>query len=332
MGIPLCGADQKPTAALLLLGHSDEELRRSEGPLVELSPTLAGLAQLCDQATPSRWTSATRRIRQSLAGRRKLMAFAVLVAVTLISLVPVSDRVVCQATLEPSLRRYVGAPFDGKLDKAVARVGDAVAAGQPIAVLDKRPLEIELSMQQSQLDEAAKRRDAARAKGQAAQAQLAELECAQFSRKIEQLEHQLQELTVTSPIDGVIVRGQLERVEGAPLTRGQNLFEIAPLSPLVAELAIPEDEVRLVKSDLPVTVRPLALPGRSLAARISRIHPRAEVRDGQVVFIAEVTLPNDDRQLRPGMQARATVQAGRQPLVWTLVRRPLVRFSRWLWW
>ena len=261
-----------------------------------------------------------------------MVGLLIVAVIALIGIIPVSDRVTCSTTLEPSLRRYVGAPFDGKLEKAVVKVGDTVAAGQTIAILDQRQLEIELSVVEAELDEAAKRRDAARAKGQASLTQMAELEVAQFERKIEQSRHHLEQLTVTSPIAGVIVRGELQRVEGAPLTRGQNLFEIAPLSPLVAELAVPEDEVRLLQVGQVAIVHPVALPGRSLRGTIEQIHPRAEVRDGHTVFIAEVALPNEDGQLKPGMQAQAVVMGQRQPLAWTLVRRPLTRFSRWMWW
>jgi multidrug efflux pump subunit AcrA (membrane-fusion protein) len=229
------------------------------------------------------------------------------------------------------VRRYVAAPFDGKLEKAVAKVGDTVTAGQALALFDRRPLEMELATQLAELDEAAKRRDAARAKGQAAQAQLAGLELAQIQSKVDQLERQLAELTVASPIHGVIVRGQLDRVEGAPLARGQNLFEVAPLSPLVAELAIPEEEVGLVKRGQAVAVRPLAT-GHKLRGHIARIHPRAEVVGGQTVFIAEVEIDNVQGQLRPGMQAKAVVYGPRRPLAYTLLRRPTARLARWTWW
>jgi hypothetical protein len=124
----------------------------------------------------------------------------------------------------------------------------------------------------------------------------------------------------------------LQRVEGAALTRGHNLFEVAPLSPLIVELAVPEDEVRLVEPGMPVTLWPASQPGTSLAGTPSRIHPQAEVRENETVFIAEVEVPNAGGALRPGMKASAVVWGRREPLVWTVVRRPVGRASRWLGW
>jgi multidrug efflux pump subunit AcrA (membrane-fusion protein) len=247
-------------------------------------------------------------------------------------LIPVPDRVNCSAELEPQLRRYVVAPMDGTLENSLVRTGDQVTAGQTLAQLDRRPLQMEQAVLQGEYDEAVKRRDAARAKGQVGAAQLADLEVAQIAGKMAHLRHQLEQLSVSSPIGGVVVRGNLERVEGAPLTRGQSLFEVAPLSPLVAELAVPEDEVRLVEAGMAVTLWPAALPGRSKAGTITHVHPRAEMVNGQSVFIAEVILDNAEGQLRPGMQTQSVIWGPHRPLGWTLVRRPFERMTRWMWW
>ena len=330
-GLPLMGRDREARSVILILSSSKtEQLTGLTSEGTERLSTIAAFVELCDAATPPPILHLYHWLRQAIRTRRRatLLGMALLLAA---GLLPLKDHVSCRATLEPSVRRYIAAPFDGKLEKAVVKIGDHVQAGQTLALFDRAPLEIELSAQQSELEEAAKRRDSARAKGQAAPAQLADLEVAQIQSKVAQLERQLGELTVTSPIDGVVVHGQLQRIEGAPLARGQNLFEIAPLSPLIAELSIPEQEVRLVKAGQAATVWPAALD-KSLSGQIERIHPRAEVRDGQTVFVAEVTLANEGGDLRPGMQARGVVYGSRQPLAWTLLRRPLARLARWTFW
>lgn len=292
---------------------------------------LAGLASILDVATPSRFSKGIKQLTTLICGNRWLALIASL-ALCGVAMIPVPDRIACPATLEPQVRRYVVAPFDGTLEKSLVRTGDQVTAGQVLARLDLRPLKMELSVLQGERDEAGKRRDVARAKGQAALTQMAELETEQINGKIAHLQHQLDQLAVTSPINGVIVRGELERVEGAPLARGNSMFEIAPLTNLVAELAIPEDEVRLVAAGQQVTLWPAAQQGRKLVGTIERVHPRAEVRDGKSVFIADVVLNNEAGQLRPGMHAQAVVWSAAKPLGWTLIRRPYQRLTRWMWW
>ena len=332
LGIPLRRADGDPPAALLIWGEREKIAGADSQSLIsDVAGPLAGLIRLLYEATPSKSGALMRWFTRS-AGRRRWLALAGVAVLAAVALVPLPGRVSCSCTLEPQTRRFIVAPFDGTLEKTLVQPGDPVTAGQPLALLDKRSLEMELAILQGQADEAQRRRDAARAKNQAAVAQMAELEAAQALAKIAHLRHQLEQLTVQSPITGVVVRGDLKRVEGAPLTRGQSLFEVAPLSSLVAELAIPEEEIRLVRPGMPVTVRAAALPGVPLHGQIDRIHPRAEIRDRRTIFIAEVTLDNEQRLLMPGMEAQATAFSDAQPLGWILVRRPLARVARWMGW
>ena len=318
------------TVVLVLADAIDVEHTRRL--LSEIAAPLSRLADIAEKAAPSILNNVVRRFRNRLRGRQRWIVLAVTAILLVAGAIPVPDRVPCGCTFQPQVRRFVVSPVDGMLAKALAKTGDQVSSGQPLALLDPQPLETELRVAQGEYDEALKRRDAARAKGLTAQAQLADIDASQAVARIEQCRRQLEQLTVASPIDGMIVRGDLERVEGAPLEQGQSLFEVAPLSPLIAELAIPEDEVRLVKPGMAVRLRPEAFVSRSLGATISRIHPQAEVRDRQSVFIAEVEIANTDRGLLPGMQARAVVETSPAPLAWTLVRRPYTRLVRWMWW
>lgn len=333
IGYPLPLIDGKGPAVLLAWGEAllvPNSYYEQEWN--EILRFISGLVHLLDDATPSAATSYGNKLLALMRGSRRWLVVAAAIVFGALAFLPVPDRVNCFATLEPQLRRYVVAPFDATLEKSLVRTGDQVTAGQPLARLDERPLQMELAVLQGERDEASRRRDAARAKGQAAVTQMAELETEQITAKIKHLQHQQQQLSVVSPIAGIVVRGELERVEGAPLTRGNSMFEIAPLDHLIAELALPEDEVNLITPGMAVTLWPAAQPGRTLAGTIGRVHPRAEVRDGQSVFIAEVVLDNQSQLLRPGMQASAIVWSQTQPLGWTLIRRPYARLTRWMWW
>ena len=109
-----------------------------------------------------------------------------------------------------------------------------------IALLDGRKLRIELSGIRANYDGAKKRRESALALGNIAESQIASSEMNRFQSKIEILEQQLTQLEVRSPIHGLVLNGDLEKAEGAPLEMGQTLFEIAPLTEMVAEIRIPE--------------------------------------------------------------------------------------------
>ena len=69
-GIPLSRGDEAPTAALLVLDHSGgPELLGRDDAVREIAAALAGLAQLCDEASPSKVAVFLRRARRLLAAR-----------------------------------------------------------------------------------------------------------------------------------------------------------------------------------------------------------------------------------------------------------------------
>ena len=117
-----------------------------------------------------------------------------------------------------------------------------------------------------------------------------------------------------------------------PLEVGEVLFEVAPLDAMVVELSIPEDEVKHVQGEMPVRITFDAFPFQPDQAQVSRVHPRAELRDEQNVFIAEVNLDNSRQALHPGMRGHARIQVGTAPLGWILFRRPLGAATEWLGW
>ena len=182
------------------------------------------------------------------------------------------------------------------------------------------------------LQRAAKERAGHVAAHESGKAEVARHEVDRLQLRAQLLEARDQDLEVRSPIDGIVVTGDLREAEGMPLTQGQVLFEVAPLDDMIVELAIPEDDVAYVRRDMHVRIRLDAFPMHRHEALVERIHPRAEIRDQENIFVAEVSLNNELRQLHPGMRGRAWVAAGHGRLGWILFRRPVAAAIQWLGW
>ena len=182
------------------------------------------------------------------------------------------------------------------------------------------------------LARAEKERDAAMAGHKTSSAQLAELEMRRMQLQMQLLEHRLENLAIRSPIDGIVVAGDLEKAEGAPLTIGQSLFEIAPLERMVCEVSIPEKEIAYVQAGMPAAVHLDACPDRTMEGRLQVIHPQAELRNEESVFVADMELENPQELLRPGMNGSAKVTSGRRSLGWILFHEPWSRVRRALAW
>jgi multidrug resistance efflux pump len=150
--------------------------------------------------------------------------------------------------------------------------------------------------------------------------------------QIQLLEHRVKNLAIRSPIDGVVVSGDLERAEGAPLTIGQTLFEIAPLDQMRVELNIPQEEIARVAQKMPVAINLDALPDGMISGEIERIHPQAELRDNASVFVADLAMDNPGGRLRPGMNGWAKVTSDHRALAWVLFHKPWSSVKRILAW
>ena len=253
---------------------------------------------------------------------RMRIAVGVLVALGALMLLPLPYRISCDVKLQPVTRRFVAAPFAGILKETTCEPGERVVANQTLARLDGREIRWELAGLLAEHGRASKERRVALATHDTATAQLAELRMQRLALRIRLLEHRNENVDIKSPIDGLVIRGDLKNSVGVPVTTGQSLFEVAPLDRMLAEIAIPDEQIDFVKPGYCVQLRLGADLARKHESRLSHIHPAAEVIDGENVFVGEVVVDNSDDALRPGMVGRATIVGPREPLFWILFHKP----------
>jgi multidrug resistance efflux pump len=267
------------------------------------------------------WRAANLLWRKRRSWQAGAVACAAVVMLGVL-MIPMPYRMTCKTQLQPVSRRFVAAPFATKLQSALVEPGDRVEAGQLLAQLDGRELRFELASQLAEHDRADKQRRVAMAEQDAPAAQQAELEMQRLHLQIQLLEHRSQTLEITSPVDGVVIAGDLKKAEGVPLETGQTLFELAPLEQVRLEIAVPDEDIAYVTPGCRVEVRIDSAPQHLYEAEIRRIHPQAEVHDGENVFLAEAILDNARDLLRPGMKGRVTIIGPRHSLAWNYFHKP----------
>jgi RND family efflux transporter MFP subunit len=274
---------------------------------------------------------ALRLSRLCFSWRGRFFCLAAAAAALLLAL-PWTYRINCHCQVQPVVRRFVVAPYDGTLEKSLVSPGDVVSKGDVLARMDEREIGWELAGLRAEFTRAEKERDAAMASHKTSAAQLAELEMERLEVKMQLLEHRTDNLAIRSPIDGIVVAGDLEKAEGAPLTIGQTLFEVAPLETMLVEVNVPEEEIARVRREMSVNVMLNAFPDQPILGVLERIHPQAELRDNDSVFVADLTLDNPDGRLRPGMNGWAKVTGDRKSLGWILFHKPWSTVRRTLAW
>jgi multidrug efflux pump subunit AcrA (membrane-fusion protein) len=254
------------------------------------------------------------------------VAGSILVAVAIL---PVHYRVSCKARVDTTEQRFVSTPFEATLLKANVKPGDTVQRGDVLFELDGRPLRLEREEIEAEIQQVVKARDVALASQRIADAQQEAFKQQQLRRHHDLLSDRLGQLAVLSPIDGIVVSGDLQKFVGSPLERGRTLIEVAPMDKMIIEVEIPEYEIGYVEKGVKTRVKIDAIGGSSIRLPLGDIYPAAEVRDDRNVFIGRIHLDNTHMQLKPGMLGKATAYGPRRPWIWSWVRGALERV---LWW
>ncbi|MEY4484652.1 MAG: hypothetical protein RL693_2104, partial [Verrucomicrobiota bacterium] len=263
---------------------------------------------------------------------RKRWWLVILAAVMALLLTPFHQRIHAPLILEPALRRYIAAPFDSVLKKAHVTTGSLITKGQLLAELDDREIRERAAELEAQAGAANLQSATEMAASNFSESAVSALQAKRFGHELEVLRQREKNLQILSPIDGILVVGDLERSQGAALKLGRPIMEVAPLDKMLVEISVREEDIAYVRVGMNVTVRIHALGGRSYEATISKIQLRAETRDGRNVFISETEISNPDGDLRPGMKGEAIIISDRTPLFWSLFRKPWNTLRGWLFW
>jgi hypothetical protein len=333
INVPLITDDGRTIGSILVAIPAaqigDEHYRQYLGQIVKMVTGHFDVVIRANRGVGDIVNSRWKKLRSAKLTKAILIGLACL---TGLMFTPLPYRVACDCEVQPVMRRFIASPHDGILQETLVESGDLVESGQVVARLDGRQMRIELSGLRAEYDGARKRRDSALATGDVAQSQIARSEMNRYQSKIEILEQQLTNLEVRSPIPGIVVSGDLEKVEGAPLDMGQTLFEIAPLDQMLAEIGIPESEINYVEPGMEVAIKLNAFPFKTWTGIVQQIHPRTEVIEDESVFVAQVVLTNEELQLRPGMKGSAKIKTQYAPLGWNLFHQSWESIRYWMIW
>jgi len=237
------------------------------------------------------------------------------------------------------LLRRTGA--DGRL--RVAQAGDAITKGTVLASIGENDYRQRVAQGQAKLSEGqaalTKARlnlerartlfgsdsltkpelDAAQADFDASEARVAaaraETELAQIS---------LRDCSLVSPATGVILERRIE--VGTLVAAGTVGFVLGDVGSVKARFGIPDGMIHAVKPGDPIGVTVEAVAATTFAGRVTAVAPAADPQSR--VFDVEVTIPNRDNRLRPGMIGTVAVEPSSAAAVNNLLMVPLTAIVR----
>ena len=300
------------------------------GPIVELK--LAAERGLARHAADE-----SRALWRKLIGPRhaglKLTAALTAAAALFLGLASGEFRVSAESTVEGEMQRVIAAPVAGFVHEAPRRAGDAVRKGELIARLDDRDLKLErvkLLGQVSQYGQQYREAMAGHNRPQAAMV-LAQLD--QTNAQLALVQEQLARAEMLAPFDGVIVSGDFSQKLGAPVERGQTLFEVAPSASFRIALQVDERDFSYVSVGQRGRLIVASIPNEAFPLVVTRITAVNLPKDGRNTFRVEARLEGDPGRLRPGMEGVGKIEIDERKYVWiwTHTLTDWVRLTLWSW-
>jgi RND family efflux transporter MFP subunit len=244
-------------------------------------------------------------------------------------------RVTADGSLEGTIQRALAAPVAGYLSDAQSRAGDVVKAGQVMATLDDRDLRLERLKWATQRAKQQREYAEALAKQELAKAQVLRTQIEQADAQLSLLDEQLGRLRITAPFDGIVVSGDLSQQLGAPVERGNVLFEVAPLNAYRIVLKVDERDIVEVHTGQSGELVLSSMPDRGFAFKVEKITPISTAQEGHNFYRVEgKPTEEDSTALRPGMQGVAKIIVDERRLAWIWSHKVVhwFRMFIWSWW
>lgn len=269
-------------------------------------------------------------------GRMAMKLFAVLsiVMVTFFTFAKGEYRVTAESTIEGKVQHAIVAPYGGYIFEAYVRAGDSVKNGQVMCKLDDRDFRLEHIKLESQREQYSKQHREAMAVGKRADMKILKEQINQTETQLALLDEQLSRTKLLATFDGLVVSGDLSQSLGAPVERGQVLFEISPLHDYRVILEVDEREISRINVGQTGNLVLTALPKTQFPITVEKITPVSMTEEGVSFFRVEAKLDETSERLRPGMEGFGKISVGQNRLIWiwTHSLTDWLRLWAWSWW
>ena len=206
-------------------------------------------------------------------------------------------------TVEAEVKNNIAPQSPGRISKIYVEVGDHVVKGQKLVQMDAsslRQLELQIANQKTDFERVEKLY-------KIGGVSKAEYDNAKMTLDVNETSYaNLKENTqLLSPITGIVTA---RNYDSGDLYSGNPVLTIQQIRPVKLLINVSEQYFSRIQRGDVATIRLDALPGKSYEAKVTLVYPT--INASTHTFPVELSLPNTDEAVRPGMFARATLNFG----------------------
>ena len=208
------------------------------------------------------------------------------------------------STVQPFATNNIQPQQGGRIRRVLVEVGDYVQKGQLLAEMDRTQLDqLELQVKNDAIEQ--DRMKKLHDQGGLSQSDYEAAELGYALRR-SNLENVKENTILRSPLTGYVTARNFDK--GDMFTMAKPIFTIQQVVPVKLLVGVSEADYAKVKKGDKVSLTVDALPGRTFSGKVERLYPT--INEATHTVSVEVTVPNTDRALRPGMYARVNVNFG----------------------
>jgi hypothetical protein len=352
-----------PVLGVMLVEYASTDKAQANSPLLgEVCRLCAGsVANSIEvESTPLvKWFHSARGLfKNPSTTKRKVTLIALgaaMIAIAIVGVIPFDFSIKADCQIRPSAQLSIVAPMEERIVDVPVRAGEHVYskdqratmgdAVKPLARFDATELvaqRAEAIGKQQELQVELKEAEKSEKNGNMSKIGEAKGQLSQVQQQIDFLNHQIDECTVYSPIEGTVLTENVEQKRWSTPKKSEPLMEVASFSDWELVIDIPESEVATVRGALEKATHTAASDGRAdegieieyilypwpdqryeIHARgVGTLLPASQQSKNANVFRLQVKL--DPTSLPPGIAmsgftGRAKIHVGRKPLVtqWT---------------
>jgi RND family efflux transporter MFP subunit len=264
----------------------------------------------------------------ALEKRRKGLMIAIALSLGLFLIFcPLPMRVSGVATVASARTAQVQTGVDGVVKNVYIREGDQVRQGAVLAELENWNYRADVAAAEAKYSEAMATMNHALSQNDGTLAGTERVKVDYFKAELTRARERLDRTTIRAPFDGFVTTPQVQNSVGRRLMHGDTFAEIIESSHVTVDVAVPENDVMLLRSGERASIKLESFPLRTFRGDVTVISPQTQVESDQRFFMTRVNVPNQDGTIRPGMQGHGKVSVGWHPAGYVLFRGT----AMWLW-
>lgn len=208
------------------------------------------------------------------------------------------------ATVDPQVKNNIAPTAPGRIMEILTDVGRHVSKGQLLVKMDPTNL-LNAKTQLTNIELEYNRAEELRKAGGASQQTVDQLKT-QMDVARSTYQNLLDNANLKSPISGVVTARNFD--SGDLYSGAMPILTVMQIQPVKIVINVPESNFKDIKLGMKVNVTTEVYGDKEFAGKVSLVYPTIDEKTR--TFPVEITIPNANGAVRPGMFARASINFG----------------------